>query len=223
MTVAILLCGLLVVAFLGWRFAYFLRNPARSIPPGDSILSAADGYVTYVKRVAAGSVPIAIKNRRAIPLSEYAAIEATDGMLVGVFMTAFSVHRNRIPVSGTVVFKRHQPAPRNLSMVRMMTNLFFERKPFENECDFLVTNERLTIGVRTDAGVVGVTQIADAWIDRIVARVEVGDAVRRGEQYGLIRFGSQVDLFIPDSLGMRPVVSPGQYVWAGESVIAVRA
>lgn len=107
-------------------------------------------------------------------------------------------------------------------MVRMMTNLFFDRKPYEDEGEFLVTNERLTLAIRTDAGVVWVTQIADAWIDRIVARVEVGDAVRRGQQYGLIRFGSQVDLFIPDSLGMRPVVASGQYVWAGESVLAER-
>ena len=103
----------------------------------------------------------------------------------------------------------------------MTANLVLGRMPYETGCDYLVENERLTIALRTDAGhLVSVTQIADKWIDRIVADVEPGDRLERGAQYGLIRFGSQCDVFLPDALIRRVNVSPGQYVYAGETVIA---
>ncbi|MBB96653.1 MAG: phosphatidylserine decarboxylase [Rhodobacteraceae bacterium] len=224
--VAATLILLLVASFLFWRFVWFLRDPPRSVPEGaDKIVSAADGYVTYVTPVAGKEIPMAIKNRTRIPLDELTALPeqvAQSGVLIGVYMTETSVHRNRAPVAGEVVLRRHrQAADTNRSLARMTANLVLGRMPYETGCDYLVENERLTIALRTDAGhLVSVTQIADKWIDRIVADVEPGDRLERGAQYGLIRFGSQCDVFLPDALIRRVNVSPGQYVYAGETVIA---
>ncbi|MGB6183464.1 MAG: phosphatidylserine decarboxylase [Rhodococcus sp. (in: high G+C Gram-positive bacteria)] len=224
--------ALLVGGYTYWRSAAFLRDPQR-IPPGDpsAVVSAADGYVTYVKRVERGQVPIAVKKRRSIPLSEFAGVDSdASGWLIGTYMTEHSVHRNRAPVEGTVVLREHRgAAPFNRSMARMTANLVLRRTPYDEGCDYLLSNERLTIGLRHRTGAtVFVTQIADLWVDRIVAHTEVGDDLSCGEQYGLIRFGSQCDVFLPDELldsgngaGRDAiVVRPGQYVWAGESVLA---
>lgn len=173
--IPLLLGASFVLLFLAWRI-WFLRDPRREIPPGESILAPADGFVTYVKRVTRGTVPVAVKGRSEIALSEILGVPdlaEADGTLVGTFMTAFSVHRNRAPISGEVVLRRHVPAPRNRTMARMMARLLLRAAPYEPGCDYLVENERLTIAIRTG----------------------------RGAQYGFIRFGSQVDLFIPDSFG----------------------
>ncbi|MFC7961543.1 phosphatidylserine decarboxylase [Rhodococcoides kroppenstedtii] len=223
-----------VAGYSYWRSAAFLRDPVR-VPPEDedTVVAAADGYVTYVKRVDDGEVPVAIKKRRSIPLTEYAGVAAADpsepgvsGWLVGTYMTEHSVHRNRAPVEGTVTLREHRgAAPFNRSMARMTANLVLRQRPYDRDCEYLLTNERLTIGLRHATGaVVYVTQIADLWVDRIVAHTRPGDHLARGEQYGLIRFGSQCDVFLPDSLVSAVDVRPGQYVWAGESVLArVRA
>jgi phosphatidylserine decarboxylase len=214
---------LLVIIFVYWRFFFFLRNPERIIPRGDSILSAADGYVVYVRRIKAGTVPISIKKGRNIPLNEIMKIKKLkkiNGYLIGTYMSAFSVHHNRIPVTGKIIFKQHYHSPKNLSMVRMKTNLLMKRVPYENDCEHLIKNERLTIGIENNSSIIFVTQIADAWIDRIIADVKVGDKVQRGQLYGLIRFGSQVDIFIPDSFNMVPDVKAGEYIRAGETILA---
>lgn len=217
----------LVGGYVYWRVSWFLRDPARTVPSGErNIVCAADGVVTYVKRVEAGVVPIAIKGRKAIPLAEYAgAVTDTSGYLIGTYMTEYSVHRNRAPIDGAIVLREHRSAaPFNRSMARMTANVVFDRQPYDNECEYLLTNERLTIGIEHRSGVtVFVTQIADLWVNRIVARVALGDKVGRGDQYGLIRFGSQCDVFLPDALVDRIEVTVGQYVYAGETVLAVAA
>ncbi|MBB6567709.1 phosphatidylserine decarboxylase [Kribbella sandramycini] len=211
-------------AFVFWRMSYFLRDPHRQVPPGsDTLVAAADGYVVYVKRVERGEVPIAVKGRRSILLSEYAGVGTeASGYLIGTYMTERSVHRNRAPIAGEVVLRRHRPAlPINRSMARMSTNVLFRRAPYDEGSEHLITNERLTIGIRpARGGIVYVTQIADIWINRIVARVEPGQRLGKGEQYGLIRFGSQCDVFLPDDVAAQVSVCPGQYVYAGETVLA---
>lgn len=217
----------LVAGFLYWRLAYFLRDPPRIVPDGEQrIVAAADGFITYTKRIERGEVPVAVKAHRRIPLREYAGLDSgRGGYLIGTYMTEYSVHRNRAPVAGEIVFRRHRPAaPVNRSMARMTANLLFRRVPYDEECEYLLTNERLTIGIRHACGaLVLVTQIADLWINRIVARVAVGDRVQRGQQYGLIRFGSQCDVFLPDEIVERILVEPGQYVYAGQTVLALAA
>jgi len=214
----------ITTVFVWWRIYYFFRNPIRKPPQGEHLIVApADGRIAYVKRVTCGEVPMAIKKRTTIALTEITARESSqeDGYLIGIFMGPFSVHRNRLPVSGQIVFCEHRNAPKNSSMVRMLTNLLLHRAPLEQDCAYVILNERLTVGVKTRSGaVVTATQIADAWVNRIVAWVSEGDNVWRGQQYGLIRLGSQVDTFIPASLVERITVHPGQRVRAGETVLA---
>ncbi|OZD09640.1 phosphatidylserine decarboxylase [Rhodococcus sp. 06-221-2] len=210
--------------FLYWRTRFFFRDPHR-VPPADpqSVVAPADGFVTYVKRVDAGSTAFAVKKGRTIPLDEIAGVAATEsGYLIGIYMSEYSVHRNRIPISGTIGMRRHRSAaPFNKSMARVGANLLTRRTPYDEGCDYILSNERLTISIEHSSGsVVTVTQIADLWVDRIVAHVAVGDTVERGEQYGMIRFGSQCDVFVPDALAETITVRPGQYVFAGESVVA---
>ncbi|MDI6629918.1 MAG: phosphatidylserine decarboxylase [Rhodococcus sp. (in: high G+C Gram-positive bacteria)] len=224
----VLVLGVVLAApfalFVYWRTRFFFRDPHRE-PPADprAVLAPADGFVTYVKRVEAGSTAFAVKKGRTIVLDEIAGVASTDsGYLIGIYMSEYSVHRNRIPVSGTVGMRRHRSAaPFNKSMARVGANLLTRRTPYDEGCDYLLTNERLTISIEHESGaVVTVTQIADLWVDRIVAHVAVGDTVERGEQYGMIRFGSQCDVFVPDALVDEITVRPGNYVFAGETTVA---
>lgn len=214
--------GGVVVAW--WRLRFFFRDPVRTPPPdAHAVVAPADGIVTYVKRVDHGQVPFAVKRGRTIPLEEFTDMATeTSGFLVGVYMTEYSVHRNRSPIAGTVVARRHRSAaPFNRSMARVGANLLARQTPYDVGCDYLLTNERLTIGVRHPGGAVAtVTQIADLWVNRIVAHVDVDETVGRGEQYGMIRFGSQCDVFLPDALVEQITVRPGQYVFAGSTTIA---
>lgn len=214
-----------VVLFLyfSWRF-YFLRNPKRKIPIGPVVLSPADGYVVYIKQVSAGEVPLSIKKQRKILLSEVSGVkelEHCNGTLIGIFMTPGSVHRNRVPISGKVVFKKHHKNQINLTMARSFVETFMHRrlKGDHPENEYFLTNERLTTGFQTQKGTYFVTQIADPWINRIISWVDQGDHVEKGAQFGMIRFGSQCDLLLPDSLGVSLKIKEGDYLYAGESVI----
>lgn len=223
MKVFLILFSLLTAFFTWWRFWFFMRNPKRKAPAGEDFLAPADGYVVYVKRVEAGTIPIAIKKRTHIELTEISSfppLSKASGYLIGTFMTAFSVHHNCVPLSGEVVFKDATQPSANQTTARLMTNILIGRKPMEQNCSHIIENERVTIGVKTGKGVYSLTQIADKWISHIINRIAVGDHLSRSELFGMIRFGSQVDVFIPDELGYAPAVSPGDYVYAGETVLA---
>lgn len=222
MNTFILILLALIVAFIAWRF-YFLRDPRRVIPHGNFIVAPADGMVLYIKKVEKGNIPFATKRKKTIQLSEvagYFGFENTSGSLVGIFMTPMSVHRNRIPVSGEIADIQYQKKPSNLTMVQATTDVLLRRKSFP-DYDFYLTNERLTIFIKTKYGIVSVTQIADKWIRKIVSWVEVGDKVSMGDQYGMIRFGSQCDVFLPETMDIDFKVKPGQYVYAGETILGV--
>lgn len=215
------LTGGLGAAFVYWRVRFFFRDPERT-PPADprAVVAPADGVVTYVKPIQSGAIPDAVKKGRTITLTEFAGLATvSEGYLIGIYMTEYSVHRNRAPIAGTICFRQHRAAaPFNRSMARMSANLIARQTPYDDGCDYLLTNERLTIGIRHAGGaIVTVTQIADLWVNRIVARVKTGDHVTRGQQYGMIRFGSQCDVFLPDELVADIDVRPGQYVFAGKT------
>ena len=214
----------LLVLYGVWRL-YFLRNPPRTTPAGNVVVAPADGYVVYVKRVERGEVPLAVKNTRQIKLSEVhdvKELEQASGLLIGIFMTPLSVHRNRAPVSGKVVLKKYFKNQYNLSMIWPFVEIFFRFKRY-SDSEFYLTNERLTTGIATPRGTVFMTQIADEWINRIVSWVEPGDALECGQQYGMIRFGSQCDTFIPDTFGLEVSVKVGQQVLAGETILGTYA
>jgi phosphatidylserine decarboxylase len=125
---------------------------------------------------------------------------------VSIFMSPLDVHVNRNPVSGTVVHVRHTAGKFRAA--------FADKASLDNERNAVV----LESGGRRYV----VVQIAGALARRIVCRVAPGDRVRRGERFGLIMFGSRVDVFLP--AGVEPMVAVGARVHAGTSAIAeVRA
>lgn len=121
---------------------------------------------------------------------------------ISIFMNVFNVHVNRVPVSGTVI-DRFYNAGRFL-------NAALDKASMENEQAGLV--------VKTDSGEkVLFVQIAGLIARRIVTYPVVGDRIERGQRYGLIRFGSRVDIYLPQ--GTRIDVSLGQLTVAGETVL----
>lgn len=126
-------------------------------------------------------------------------------MCICIFMNVFSVHVNRSPVAGTV------------SQI-----VYYAGKFFNAAWDKAATdNERCAYAITEENGDTWtMVQIAGLIARRIVCRVEEGDTLARGERYGLIRFGSRVDLYLPESYG--PSVAVGEQVFAGQSIVAKR-
>jgi phosphatidylserine decarboxylase len=124
------------------------------------------------------------------------------GRVIRIFLSVFDVHIQRSPCAGVV------------RSVKYMPGLFLDardpRAPFANESN--------AIEISGDKGRVVVKQIAGLIARRIISWVRVDDAVAAGERIGLIRFGSQVDLYIPSGAEMQ--VKEGDRVYGGESILA---
>ena len=157
---------------------------------------------------------------RTMPVNALQLISPADGRVIGIeevvsdehpgrsllkisiFMNVFNVHVNRIPCSGDVLFIRYKPGK------FLSANL--------DKASAL--NERNTVLIRTDGGrEILVVQIAGLIARRIVCWLKEGMKVKKGERFGLIRFGSRVELFLP--LGSIPLVKKGDKVRAGETPI----
>jgi phosphatidylserine decarboxylase len=212
-----------IAFFLYWRFFYFFRDPERIIPAGNNVVSPADGIVIYVKEVEKGEVPIAIKNNKEIRLEEITKSNLDDefsqGYIIGIFMTLFSVHVNRSPIAGRIEKISYFQNSPNLSLAQLTLNTLFGRKPLHGSGEHILQNERNTIRIDGDIPLY-VVQIADSYVKRIVCWVKEEQSVKKGQRIGLIRMGSQVDLIFPKYDGIRTVVNEGDHVVAGESVIA---
>ena len=118
---------------------------------------------------------------------------------ISIFMSPFNVHVNRVPLSGRLVSQTYFPGA--------FFNASFDKASLQNERNALV--------LETEAGPVAVVQIAGLIARRIVAWVREGDRLERGQRFGLIRFGSRVDLYLPPDSEIMVVV--GQKVSAGWS------
>ncbi|UZK66951.1 phosphatidylserine decarboxylase [Sphingomonas sp. M1-B02] len=199
---AIALLSLFVWDFITWPLVFltlgvaaFFRDPVRVTPQGEGlIVSPADGLVTMIERV-----PLPPE------LSGPHALGDKPMIRVSVFMSMFDVHINRTPITGTV---RHV-----IYLSGKFMNADFDKASEENERQHLIVEDRN--GLR-----VGFTQIAGLVARRIVAFVKAGDMVVGGQRIGLIRFGSRVDIFIPDAFGVQ--VSLGQRAVAGETILACK-
>ncbi len=129
---------------------------------------------------------------------------AEPGKKVSVFMSVFDVHVNRAPVSGKVTAVRYNPGK------------FFTA----NVDKASLENEQNGVSLETPGGqTVSYVQIAGLIARRIVCRLSEGDMVKQGQRVGMIRFGSRVDIFLPQSAALR--VRMGDRVRAGESVVGV--
>lgn len=189
--------GLFLIAdFLGWIGAgltvwcyYFFRDPERVTPSREGlIISPADGIVSLIEP----AVPPAELGMPDAPLTR-----------VSVFMNVFNCHVNRSPVAGEVAAVAYRPGK------------FFNASLDKASAD----NERNSLRIRMpDGRDVAVVQIAGLVARRIVCFVKPGDQLQAGERFGLIRFGSRLDVYLPE--GVAPLVSVGQTMVAGETVLA---
>lgn len=169
--------------------AYFFRDPPRVTPTRVGLVIApADGMV----------LPIG----RAVPPPE---LELGDQPLtrISIFLNIFNVHINRVPLDGTITALSYRPGK--------FVNAALDKASEDNE--------RMALKVTTYDGVdLGFVQIAGLVARRIVCNVKLGEPVRAGQVFGLIRFGSRMDVYLPE--GVHPLVVPYQTTVAGETVIA---
>lgn len=197
---AIALLSLFVFDFITWPLVFlavgvaaFFRDPVRVTPQGEGlIVSPADGLITMIERV---PLPPELKGPHA--LGEEPMVR------VSVFMSVFDVHVNRTPITGTI---KHV-----IYISGKFMNADFDKASEENERQHIVVEDR--DGLR-----IGFTQIAGLVARRIVAFVKSGDMVVAGQRVGLIRFGSRVDVFIPEAYACQ--VALGQRAIAGETILA---
>jgi phosphatidylserine decarboxylase len=181
---------------LGWLAAgvtvwvyYFFRDPERVIPERpDIMVSPADGLVSLLEP--------------AVPPAELGLGEA-EMVRISVFMSVFNCHVNRLPSAGTVDVVAYRPGK--------FLNASLDKASEDNERNGLAVT--LPDGRRY-----GVVQIAGLVARRILCWTKNGDTLERGERFGLIRFGSRLDIYLPP--GATPLVRIGQTMVAGETVIA---
>jgi len=167
----------------------FFRDPDR-VPPTDphAVVSPADGIVCMVTQT---------------PLPGELSADEAQVWRVSVFMSVFNVHVNRMPADGTIAKACYVPGK------------FFNASLDKASVD----NERYLYLMQTTNGQwMAFVQIAGLVARRIVCFVREGQALSLGERFGLIRFGSRVDVYLPP--GVQPDVQVGQTMVAGETVIA---
>lgn len=197
---AVNLLAFLLAAWLGWLLlpitiwcVAFFRDPERKTPvePG-LIICPADGKL----------LPIV----DAVPPAELGMGE-TPRPRLSIFMNVFNVHVNRNPVSGHVITLAYRAGK--------FFNASFDKAS--------IHNERMSIRLRPegesgDSRDLAVVQIAGLVARRIVCELAQGEGVRRGDRFGIIRFGSRVDVYLPP--GTEILVQPGITTRAGETVLA---
>ena len=180
--------GWLGVGATVWCY-YFFRAPERVTPKGDNlVISPADGIVSLIEP----AVPPAELGMPDTPLTR-----------VSVFMNVFNCHVNRAPVAGEITEIAYRPGK------------FFNASLDKASED----NERNSLRIKmADGREVAAVQIAGLVARRIVCFTKKGAHTQAGQRFGLIRFGSRVDVYLPE--GVTPRVSIGQTMVAGETVLA---
>jgi phosphatidylserine decarboxylase len=200
----ILLIAMMSISLLLWRF---FRDPER-IPPDieKAILSPADGRIIYVKTIQNGEVPFLEKNGRKFALTDFvqADIFPLGVQIVSIAMNFLDVHVNRAPIGGKIC------------LLKRIKGLFISLKKKEA----IIQNERVFTVIENKYLKVGIVQIASRIVRKIVPYLKEGNEVRCGQRIGMIRFGSQVDLILPNMPSLNIEVSPGEKVKAGLSVVA---
>ena len=212
-------------AFLYWRFVWFFRDPRRTPPAEQGILSPADGTVVYVRKVEPGEEVVVIKQGLRATVRDILREDADHAKLViGVFMSPFDVHYNRAPLTATLGFIRRHPAlGENAHMGAMHWRSVFNRAPHYEGSVHIVQNERTVthfIGDYLGAPLpLYVVQIGARTVNGIESYYREGERVERGATFGMIRIGSQVDLIVPWRPGLAACVQPGDKVRAGETIL----
>ena len=169
---------------------YFFRDPVRVINNEDDVVVApADGVVDAIEEV--------------VPPEELEMDENKKWTRVSIFLSVFNVHLQRIPVAGKI------------------TKLHYREGKFLNVSvdKYSKDNERQSCVIETENGLqFPVVQIAGLVARRIVCNLALNQEVKKGDKYGIIKFGSRVDIYLPE--GVVPTVQIGQTMIAGESILA---
>ncbi len=225
--IIVLVCAVIFASiYLFWRHVWFFRNPRRIIPPeGTGILSPADGTVVYVRRMMPQESVINIKRGMKATLNDITREDINrPKILIGIFMSPFNVHYNRMPVSGKISFIHHYPPlTENLCMLSMHLRTLLRCAPFYKNSAHIVINERTV--TKIDGQYRGrqlscyVVQIAAKSVNGIDVFMSEETEASAGEIFGMIRIGSQVDLVVTPLEGMNVKVSPGEKVKAGQTVL----
>ena len=141
------------------------------------------------------------------------------GVLIGIFMSPLNVHYQRSPIDGVVHDISYHPAPFNHVMGSMFLRNIFRIQPMYAKSPHIVENERNIIHVQGERQDAYVVQIADQQVNKIDSYVDPGDDVAMGQKIGMIRRGSQVDLFLPGlTRSDLPNLLVGDTVRAGTTV-----
>jgi phosphatidylserine decarboxylase len=177
-------------AALGLCIVWFFRNPARRVPQEAGLVVApADGKVVAIEEI------------------EHDEYIGGPAVLIGIFLSVFNVHINRMPVAARVIGLTYRPGK--------FLNAMLAESARENERVVLRIEENAAPYRRMI-----VRQIAGLIARRIVCWVKPGDDLAAGQQLGMIKLGSRTELVIPRSNTLRLVVKLGDIVKAGESIIA---
>jgi phosphatidylserine decarboxylase len=181
------------IVLTAWCF-YFFRNPERVTPLRTGlVVSPADGRVVAVRDV--------------VPDPEL-ELGNEPRTRISIFLNVFNVHINRMPANGKITKRRYRPGK--------FLNASLDKASIDNERMGLVIQLE---GEHPHAGkTLGVVQIAGLIARRIVCDAQEEQLVKAGERYGLIRFGSRTDVYLP--LGAQPLVSVGQTMIGGETVLS---
>ncbi len=232
LTVAGAVLAALALAVLGawalWRYYWFWRNPPRTPPPGENFVSPADGVVVYVQRVEPSQPVICCKQGLSVSVNDIVREELRKPKIhVGIFMSPFGVHYNRAPLASRLAYTRQYPAQgKNLHMTSMHWRCMLRRLPIYANSPHIVQNNRAVTRLEGQLGGEPVNcyvvQIGGGGVHGIDVYPEIGASLEKGEVFGMIRIGSQVDLIVPDLPGLEVNVQPGDRVVAGETIL-VRA
>lgn len=215
----------LAAAYLFWRYYWFWRNPPRKVPAGEHFLSPADGTVVYVKRSAPHEEIIVCKQGKAASINDIVREELNQPkIIVGIFMSPFSVHYNRLPIGATLLYKKQYPAElKNHHMGSMHWRCILGRLPIHENSPHILQNNRAVsrwgLRFRNEDISFYIVQIGGGSVHGIDVRTELGQRKEQGEIFGMIRIGSQVDLILPDLPGLTVNVAPGDRVVAGETIL----
>ncbi len=169
--------------------AYFFRDPERITPTGEGlIISPADGKVCAIIE-AAPPVELGMGTE---PLTR-----------VSIFLNLFNVHVNRVPCAGSIVSLHYRPG--------LFVNASLDKASEDNE--------RMAIRQRLpDGREIAYVQIAGLVARRILCSLKPDEAVSAGQRFGIIRFGSRADVYLPK--GILPEVKVGQTMVGGETILA---
>ncbi len=203
--VALLLGGkwMVIVPFVITVFMfYFFRDPEREIPEGEGLfVSPADGKIILIKDVGKDTTPPIPPLLR----GGEGGVKNTDrGFIeISIFMSPFNVHVNRAPCDGKIKNIQHNKG-------KFMA-------AYKDDASF--RNENIEMTLETKYGDMLVRQVAGYVARRAVCRANAGDSLKRGERYGIIKFSSRLDVYLPKETAIK--VKLGDRVKAGETVIGV--